>query len=122
VVWDDWGGWYDRIAPHAPPGLPADPYEYGMRVPLIAVSPYVRQRGLIDHTNRDFTSILRFIGRDFRLETLTVIDGATDDLSVMFNFDAAQPLPYMPVDTHGFRPDPVQHRGTSYGGTEPKAD
>jgi Phosphoesterase family len=76
----------------------------------------------IDHTNRDFTSILRFTGRDFRLETLTVIDGATDDLSVMFNFDAAQPLPYMPVDTHGFRPDPVQHRGTSYGGTEPKAD
>ncbi len=119
VVWDDWGGWYDHYAPHAPIGLPNDPYELGMRVPLIVISPYVRQRGLIDHTPRNFTSILRFIESVYGLHTLTDIDASTDDLTDMFNFNAAQPFTYMPVDTHGFAPTSLVRRHLSGGKAQP---
>jgi len=102
VVWDDWGGWYDHVAPHAPVSAPDDPYEFGMRVPLIVISPFVRQRGLIDHTPRNFTSILRFIESVYHISPLTDIDSSTDDLMSMFDFGPRSPLSYMPVDTHGF--------------------
>src|SRR5471032_281990 len=42
VVWDDWGGWYDHVAYRHPPGNPTDPYEYGFRVPLLAIGPYAK--------------------------------------------------------------------------------
>jgi phospholipase C len=102
VVWDDWGGWYDHVAPQAPVGAPNDPYEFGMRVPLIVISPFVRQRGLIDHTPRNFTAILRFIESVYHINALTDVDASTDDLMSMFDFGSRTPLPYMPVDTHGF--------------------
>ncbi len=117
VVWDDWGGWYDHVAPQAPVGAPDDPYEYGMRVPLIVISPFVRQRGLIDHTPRNFTSILRFIETVFNLHALTEIDASTDDLMTMFDFGNRAPLTYMPVDTHGFVPAAsVSRRGSDEDG------
>jgi len=50
VTWDDWGGWYDHVAP---PAVDAD--GYGFRVPGIIVSPYAR-RGYVDNTTYDFTS------------------------------------------------------------------
>ncbi len=40
ITWDDWGGWYDHVAPTV-----INSYEYGFRVPLIVVSP-VREAGL----------------------------------------------------------------------------
>jgi len=37
VVWDDWGGWYDHVAPTI-----RNSYETGLRVPLIVISPYAK--------------------------------------------------------------------------------
>jgi phospholipase C len=34
VTWDDWGGWYDHVAPPVL-GSPQGGYQYGFRVPLI---------------------------------------------------------------------------------------
>jgi phospholipase C len=34
ITWDDWGGWYDHVAPKI-----VNAYEYGFRVPLIVISP-----------------------------------------------------------------------------------
>ena len=56
IWWDDWGGFYDHVAPPASP-LNPDPFEYGFRIPLIVVSPYARI-GTIDHTSRTFVSAL----------------------------------------------------------------
>jgi hypothetical protein len=36
ITWDDWGGWYDHVAP--PP--PRNQYEVGFRGPLLVVSEY----------------------------------------------------------------------------------
>jgi hypothetical protein len=55
ILWDDWGGWFDHVAPWAVYRDPADPtqcpstvapngwgcgYTSGFRVPLLVVSPY----------------------------------------------------------------------------------
>lgn len=61
VTWDDWGGWYD----HVPPTI-RDSYEYGLRVPLIVISPYAKPK-YISHQVNDFGSILKFIEEVFVL-------------------------------------------------------
>ena len=38
ITWDDWGGFYDHVAPPI-----YNSYEYGFRVPLIVVSPYAER-------------------------------------------------------------------------------
>jgi phospholipase C len=53
--WDDWGGFYDQVAPPSP-----DANGYGIRVPMLVISPYARH-GFVDHTTFSFDSILKFI-------------------------------------------------------------
>ena len=40
IVWDDWGGLYDHVAPPRPRMLEGGP---GFRVPMLIVSPYVKR-------------------------------------------------------------------------------
>ncbi|MGO9647436.1 MAG: alkaline phosphatase family protein [Terriglobales bacterium] len=70
VVWDDWGGWFDHVAPWAIgyANNTGGQYVYGFRVPLLVVSAYTRQTqgvqgftGYISSLNYDFGSILNFI-------------------------------------------------------------
>jgi phospholipase C len=103
VVWDDWGGWYDHYVPNRPARSPNDPYEYGFRVPLIAISAYSRP-AYVDHTERNYAAILGFIEHVFGLPSLNTRDADTDDLSPMFQFTSLHPLPYVPIDTNGFTP------------------
>ena len=44
ITWDDWGGWYDHVAPKViNDGVSwGSGYAYGFRVPLIIVSPYAK--------------------------------------------------------------------------------
>ncbi len=56
LSWDDWGGFYDHVAP---PRLDAE--GLGFRVPGITISPWVKQAGLIDHQVLSHDSYLRFI-------------------------------------------------------------
>jgi phospholipase C len=101
VVWDDWGGWYDHYTNgnNHPASNPTDPYEYGFRVPLIAIGPYVRP-GYISSTPRNSTSILHFIEDNFGLASLGYLDSQTDDLGELFNF-AQNPNPFQPFDMGG---------------------
>jgi phospholipase C len=56
LTWDDWGGFYD----HVPPKI-IDPYGYGIRVPGIVISPWVK-RGLdVDHQTLSFDAYLKLI-------------------------------------------------------------
>ena len=85
VVWDDWGGWYDHVAFRHPASNPVDPYEYGFRVPLLAIGPFARSNW-VDHTPRDFASIPHFIEDIYGLGSLGHLDAQTDDLFSLFNF------------------------------------
>jgi phospholipase C len=59
LSWDDWGGFYDHIAPPS-----VDTAGYGLRVPGIVISPYAR-RGYIDHQTLSHDAYIKFIEDDF---------------------------------------------------------
>jgi phospholipase C len=80
IMWDDWGGFYDHVAPSI-----YDSYEYGFRVPLIVVSPYAKA-GYVSHVKHDFGSILKFIEGVFALPSLGYADARADNLSDCFDF------------------------------------
>jgi phospholipase C len=90
VTWDEWGGFYDHVPPRR-----IDPFGFGIRVPLLVISPYAR-RGWIDHVEGEFSSVLRFIEDDFGLTQLTDRDRLARDLSYDFNF-SAPPRPPTPL-------------------------
>jgi len=91
ITWDDWGGWYDHVAPPI-----YNSYQYGFRVPLIVVSPYAK-RGYVSHVTHDFGSILNFIEKNFNLPSLGYADARADDLTDCFDFDQVLSRP-LPVD------------------------
>ncbi len=74
LAWDDWGGFYDHVAPPR-----VDGGGYGIRVPAMVISPYAR-RGYVDHQTLSFDAYLKFIEDDFlggrRLDPRT--DGRPD--------------------------------------------
>jgi phospholipase C len=80
ITWDDWGGWYDHVAPPV-----INSYEYGFRVPLIVVSAYAKA-GYISHRTHDFGSILKFTEENFNLPSLGYADKDADDLTDCFDF------------------------------------
>jgi phospholipase C len=91
ITWDDWGGWYD----HVPPPAILNSYEYGLRVPLIVVSPYAKA-AYVSHQVNDFGSILKFIEGTFGLAQVAPgaspayadsLTSATSDLSDCFDFN-----------------------------------
>jgi hypothetical protein len=59
LTWDDWGGFYDHVAPPQ-----VDANGYGLRVPGLTISPWVKT-GLIDHQTLSFDAYLKFIEQDF---------------------------------------------------------
>ncbi|MDH4148639.1 MAG: alkaline phosphatase family protein [Acidimicrobiia bacterium] len=82
LIWtyDDWGGWYDHVAPPQ-----VDEFGYGFRTPALLVSAYAK-RGHIDSTTLDFTSILKFIEENWALEPLAERDRAAAGLDSAFDF------------------------------------
>jgi phospholipase C len=97
-TYDEHGGFYDhvppppavkpdQIRPHLAPGDAPGGYDrYGMRVPLIAVSPFSR-RHYVSRAVQDHTSILKFIETVWNLGALTFRDANARDMTDYFNFD-----------------------------------
>jgi phospholipase C len=99
ITWDEHGGYYDHLAPPAacpPDGLapvleagdttPGGFDRYGVRVPLILVSPYAKAAHT-GHATYDHTSITRFIETRFELPALSGRDANADPLTDLFDFD-----------------------------------
>ena len=87
ITWDDWGGWYDHVAPPPnPAGGWGESYVYGFRVPLLVVSAYT-PAGYVDDGTHDFGSLLRFAENNFGLGLIGAgyyADSYADDLSAFF--------------------------------------
>jgi phospholipase C len=118
LSWDDWGGFYDNVAP---PQVNAQ--GYGFRVPGLVISPYARS-GYVDHQQLSTDSYLKFIEDDFlagaRIDPTT--DGRPDsrpfvaenarglgDLRNDFNFNQP-PRPPMFLKLHP-PPGPASNPG-----------
>jgi phospholipase C len=98
IVWDDWGGFYDNVAPPLPRDNQGGP---GLRVPLIVVSPYTReavpsQPGYISNTFYEFGSIVRFIEDTYGLGRLGTTDATSNSIDDMFDFGQS-PRPYQTI-------------------------
>jgi phospholipase C len=87
LTYDDWGGWYDHVTP---PQI--DDFGYGLRVPTLLISPYAR-RGYIDHTELDYTSILKFIEENWGLQPLATRDANANNFLSAFDFNQKPRLP-----------------------------
>lgn len=88
IAWDDWGGYYDHVAPPVVDGV-----RYGFRVPMIVISPYTApgpsaDGGSIDHTFYSFASILKMIEDNWHLPALTPADANANSLLGTFDFTA----------------------------------
>jgi phospholipase C len=82
VTYDDFGGWYDHVAPP-----PIDRWGPGGRVPAIIVSPWAR-KAHVDSTPYDHTSILKFIEWRWSLGPLATRDALAWSLLPAFDFSA----------------------------------
>lgn len=86
VTWDDFGGFYDHVAPPMTSNI-----SLGPRVPTIVISPYARAH-YVSHTVYDFASMLKFAEDRFNLGHLNATDRDARSLAGMFNFQQ-KPLP-----------------------------
>lgn len=102
-TYDESGGFFDHVPPADDACLarPADRdfHELGIRVPLIAISPWSR-RHFVSHIRKEHTSITRFIEAVFGLPALTARDANSDALLDMFDFETA-PAPLPPAPSAG---------------------
>ncbi len=107
IAYDDSGGWYDHAMPpiisqsndpindallaktcgHAPVTAYQDRCGYGVRLPLLVISPYAKVN-YVDHSITDQTSILRFIEDNWKLGRIgnQSFDSQAGTLLNMFNF------------------------------------
>ena len=92
VVWDDWGGWYDHVAP---PQL--DREGLGFRVPMIVISPWARKH-YVSHVQHEFGSIIKFSEQVFGLPSLHTTDERSDALHDCFDF-SQKITPFQPIYT-----------------------
>lgn len=80
ITWDDFGGFYDHVPPPA-----VDTWGFGIRVPLLIVSPYAKA-GYISHTRYDFASVLKTMEETFGLSPLSTRDANDNDTFDSFDF------------------------------------
>jgi len=113
MTWDDYGGFYDHVPPPQ-----VDDFGFGIRVPLLVISPYAKQ-GFVAHELGEFSSVLRFVEDNWGLTQLTHRDREATPLISAFDF-TQQPRPPDPLplrtDCVGEKfPPPRRYEGDTPG-------
>ncbi|HYG98211.1 MAG TPA: alkaline phosphatase family protein [Terriglobales bacterium] len=80
VLWDESGGWWDHVPPPQ-----VDQEGYGMRVPLLVISPHAK-RNYVSHVQLDNVSVLKFIQENWGLPPLNSRNQAATGLDDLFAF------------------------------------
>ena len=90
ILWDDWGGLYDHVAP------PQIDYQgLGFRVPCLIVSPYARH-GYVTHTQYEFASLLKFVEDNWALGRINGNDQRANSIADAFDFTQS-PRAFVPI-------------------------
>jgi phospholipase C len=78
---------HPQLCGHAPVGAYQDRCGYGVRLPMLVISPYAKVN-YVDHSITDQTSILRFIEDNWQLGRIDnqSFDSKAGTLLNMFNF------------------------------------
>ena len=80
ITWDDYGGFYDHVPPPQ-----YDIMGLGPRVPMLIISPWAKQ-GVVDSTEYEFSSVLKFMETVFGLECMTARDCGAANMLNAFDF------------------------------------
>ncbi len=112
LTWDDWGGFYDHVAP---PVL--DGQGLGPRAPLIVLSPYAIPR-YIGHNLGEFASFDKFIEENWNLGNMGQRDAnpRIGDLMDYFNFHQKPNPPLIEPTLHYSTMLQVTAKGPQAGG------
>ena len=107
INYDEWGGFFDHVAPTtAPDAHPAWGLR-GFRVPCLVISPKARRRYVAKNVY-DHTSVLKMIEWRWGLEPLTPRDAAARNLAEVLDFGSkAMPVPRYAVPPFTGLPCPV---------------
>jgi phospholipase C len=122
INYDEWGGFYDHIAPSPAAIPPADAAAgntdglRGFRVPCLVIAPWAR-RAFVATNEYDHTSILKMIEWRWNLQPLTVRDDTASNLAEVLDFSQRHrsapiyPVPFGPFGTpcpsNGLAPQPA---------------
>lgn len=149
VNYDEEGGFFDHMVPPVPPMTPAHgastvpitneifpgdgshpsaPYGLGMRVPLLAISPWSKG-GWVNSQVFDHTSIIRFLEARFAKGNSDLIErnitpwrrAVAGDLTSCFDFSLHQSKPPALPDTDAYLPADKE-RHDDYGVVAPAMD
>ena len=102
VLWDDWGGWYDHVAPPQ-----VDAQGLGIRVPLIVISPYAKA-GYVSHVTYETAGLVKFAELVFGLAPMAAADARANGLDDCFDFEQA-PRSFTAIRKHLTRQRFVPH-------------
>ncbi|MGH8860967.1 MAG: alkaline phosphatase family protein, partial [Jatrophihabitantaceae bacterium] len=87
INYDEWGGFYDHVAPATAADVSNETARRGFRVPALIISPRAR-RGHVDHTVYDHTSILCAIEWRWGLAPLTPRDAHANNIARALDFQS----------------------------------
>lgn len=93
ITWDDWGGFYDHVAPPVHKCKNGQIFNQGFRLPAIVVSPYAK-KGFVLKTPAEQASVPRLVEELWGMPFMTTRDpNARDGTSgsLMDAFDFTQP-------------------------------
>ncbi len=85
VTYDEWGGFYDHVAPSKAADSSPETALRGFRVPTLVISPRAR-RGYVAHNTYDHTSVLKAIEWRFGLPSLSPRDANARNLAEVLDF------------------------------------
>ncbi|HEY6325718.1 MAG TPA: alkaline phosphatase family protein [Candidatus Cybelea sp.] len=91
VLWDDWGGFYDHVAPDESPGWGGN----GFRIPMLVMSPYLKvgsgsMGGYVSSTPYTYGSLLRYVEDNWNLGRLGTSDSTANSISDMLDYTQQQ--------------------------------
>jgi phospholipase C len=92
VTFDEWGGFFDHVAPSPAPDVDPRFQLRGFRVPALVISPFAR-RGHVASETFDHTSVLKLIEWRWRLPALSVRDAHANNLADVLDFTASTAAP-----------------------------
>lgn len=105
IAWDEGGGYYDHVPPpqllRINHGFDHPLMGYGQRVPLLVISPYVKEN-YVSHTVLNHMSILRFIEYNWNLPVLNQNIANSNNLLEFFDFASPPRAPIVLGETGQF--------------------
>jgi phospholipase C len=91
ITWDDWGGWYDHVAPPVRKCKNGQIFQAGFRIPAIIVSPYAK-KGFVLKAPAEQASVPRLVEELWGMKFMTerdphARDGVSGSLMEAFDFN-----------------------------------